>query len=134
MVYKPPKNKFMEKRIFVLVGKIYPTKFQVYRVLSKLGIRGVKLVIMGSFSQIKKRFSYDNYTGDRVEAIFVGQVPHKSHGTLYGSIISEISLTQARVPVYPCKTKAGQLKATKSALETAFADHLDKKATESILS
>jgi hypothetical protein len=116
-------EKRIEKRIFVLVGKIYPTKFQVYRVLGKLGIRGVKLVIMGSFSQIKKRFSYDNYTGDRVEAIFVGQVPHKSHGTLSGSIISEISLTQARVPVYPCKTKAGQLKATKAALETAFADH-----------
>ncbi|MCF7835217.1 hypothetical protein K9M48_04175 [Candidatus Gracilibacteria bacterium] len=114
------------KKIYVLVGYIYPNKPQIYKLLKKIGVRGVKCVFMSSFSRIKKVFSYDNYTGDKIDAIFVGQVPHKTHGTISGSLLSEISIAEAKVPVYACKTKSGQLKGTKTALKDAFETHKER--------
>lgn len=73
-----------------------------------------------------KNFSFDNNTGKKIAAIFLGPVPHKSTaGSGHASMASPDCINNIKIPVYVLRTDSGQIKFSKSSLKKALHEFLE---------
>ena len=71
--------------------------------------------------------------GKKVEAIFVGPVPHKSFAAKKNSsMVAQVCINNAMTPVYICRNKSGVLKFTKSSIKQVIEEHEQRIKQENI--
>lgn len=77
-----------------------------------------------------KNFSFDNNTGKKITAIFVGPVPHKSTaGSGYVSMASPDCIKDIKIPVFVLKTASGQIKFSKTSIKEALEKYQEHMQT-----
>lgn len=113
------------KKIFIIVGWLHIPKEVVYEVFNKkYGF--CRCWFVSEEKYLKSRFTYANNNSKKIEAIFVGPVPHKSFAAgKYTSMVTELCISGSKTPVYVCKNFARVLKFTKTSLQKAIIHHED---------
>lgn len=115
------------KKIFIIVGALNIPKEVVYEVFNQMyGNYGCKCWFVDKEHGLKNRFSFANNNGKKIEAIFIGPVPHKSYAAgKNNSMVTELCIAGSKTPVYVCRNEAGVLKFTKNSLHKAILIHED---------
>jgi hypothetical protein len=113
------------KKIFIIVGWLNIPKEVVYEVFNEIyGNYSCKCWFVSKEHGLKNRFTFANNNGKKIEAIFIGPVPHKSFAAGKNtSMVTELSIAGSKTPVYVCRNKAGVLKFTKHSLNKAILNH-----------
>ncbi|MEI6673221.1 MAG: hypothetical protein WCL02_08145 [bacterium] len=126
------------KKIFIIVGWLHIPKEIVYEVFNKkYGF--CRCWFVSEEKYLKSRFTYANNNGKKIEAIFVGPVPHKTFAAgKYTSMVTQLCISGSKTPVYVCKNFARVLKFTKTSLRQAIFHHEEylresKKEKEEIM-
>jgi hypothetical protein len=113
------------KKIFIIVGWLHIPRNVIQNVFLKYyGFNVYQCWFLDKDSYLKSQFSYANATNKKIEAIFVGPIPHKSFAAKgNSSMVTEVSISGSITPVYVCKNKSGILKFTKTSVKQAIAYH-----------
>jgi len=113
----------MIQPIFIVVGWLNIPKQIVYEIFNKT-YKDCRCWFVNEEKHLKSRFTYANNNGKKIQAIFIGPVPHKSFAAgKNSSMVTEICIADSKTPVYVCRTKAGILKFTKTSLGQAISVH-----------
>ncbi|MFA7717113.1 MAG: hypothetical protein WC875_00135 [Candidatus Absconditabacterales bacterium] len=113
----------MKGKVFIFVGRLAVPKKIVYEIVNA-EYEHAKCWFVYKEQHIKSRFSFAKATGKKVEAILIGPIPHKTFcAGAAASMISEVRIETAVVPVYPCRTKSGVLKLTKTSIQQSIVNH-----------
>lgn len=114
------------KKIFIFVGFLNVSKEAVYEVLQAQYGPWIKCLFSDKEGYLKAKFDFANQNNRKIEAIFIGPVPHKSFAAgRESSMVSEVSVAGSVTPVYVCRTKANTLKFTKTSVKQAISSHED---------
>ena len=115
----------LSKRTFLIVGFLNIDNKVVYSVI-KEKFAAIRCVFVSKEGYLKSRFDYANATGRKIEAIFVGPVPHRTFAAGKGtSMVSLVNVANSITPVYVCRNKSGTLKFTKTSVRAAVKSHLE---------
>lgn len=113
------------KKFFIIVGWLNTPKHIIKNVFNEeYGDGKYQCWFLDKESYLKSQFSYANNHGKKIEAIFVGPVPHKSFAAKgNSSMVAQVSISNSITPVYVCRNKSGILKFTKTSTKDAIREH-----------
>ncbi len=113
----------MQQKIFVIVGWLHIDKEVVFEVFNN-EFDYCKCWFISKDHYLQKKFNYWNFTNNKIAAIFVGPVPHKTFAAgQNASMISEVIIDNSPTPVFVCRNKVGLLKFTKTSLRKSISDY-----------
>ena len=111
------------KKIFIIVGWLNIPKEVVYEIFNKK-YTYCKCLFVEKDHYLQSKFTYANATGKKIDAIFIGPIPHKTFAAGNNkSMVAELCIANSITPVYVCRNKAGVLKFTKTSLRQAVNNH-----------
>ncbi|MCK9466741.1 MAG: hypothetical protein M0P94_00245 [Candidatus Absconditabacterales bacterium] len=111
-----------QKKIFILVGWLHIDKEIVFEVFNS-EFENCRCRFISNYHYLQKKFNYWNFTNEKIAAIFIGPVPHKTAAGDCNSMASELVIANSPTPVFVCKNKAGVLKFTKTSIKKSISDY-----------
>ncbi|HOG14976.1 MAG TPA: hypothetical protein PK674_00080 [Candidatus Absconditabacterales bacterium] len=111
------------QKIFILVGWLHIEKDVVFEVFNE-EFENCRCRFISNYHYLQKKFDYWNFHNEKIAAIFVGPVPHKTAAAGdCNSMASELIIANSPTPVFVCKNKARILKFTKTSLRKAISEY-----------